>query len=157
MGKVYDSGAITSNWNGIDLSKGFEGITKSMNGGLKSYKWDLKGERTTSRLANQGGTIEFTFTQTADVVEDLDKYIAGEQLLSEFVTIPYEGLLFFEDKTKSTGNFVALGASLESTGDEEWAEEVGSRTFMFNCSKIIMGNVPDILANLAQYYNDSNI
>lgn len=151
MGKIFDSGAITSNWNGIDLSKGVESITKSKNGDLKSYKYAIDGTRTVSRLANQGGTVEFTFVQTADVVSALDTYISGEQLLSEFVAIPFEGLLFFEDKTKSTGNFVGFNASLQSAGDEEWGEEVGSRTFIFECEKLIFGNPVDIMANLAQY------
>lgn len=152
MSGNYASSGLTLSWNGIDCSNGLQGMTTSKNGDLQEMTFDLKGRATLSQLADQGGVITATYTQTDATLKTLDTAAASVQLMNEFVEVPFQGFLVFQDTTGNTGNFVAVNAAIISTGDETWADVVGEREVTWHCEKLIRSdNVADVMANLAQY------
>ncbi|AGH32174.1 hypothetical protein VPHG_00107 [Vibrio phage 11895-B1] len=152
MSDNYASGGLTLSWNGIDISDGFQGLQVNRAGNLVDASYDLRGRRTLSTLANQSAEIVITYTQTDDTLKKLDTAAAALQLAREFISVPTEGVLIFKDVTGSTGSFVAWNLALLSTGDEEWADVVGTREVTFDCEKLIRTDDPvSVLANIASY------
>ncbi len=152
MSGNYASSGYTLAWNNIDISEGYKGIAIARAGDLVEASYDLKGRRTLSTLANQSAVLTVTYTQTDDTLKKLDTAAASLQLAREFISVPTEGVLVFEDPTGSTGSFVAWNVALLSTGDEEFAETVGEREVKWDCEKLIRHEDPaSVLANIAQY------
>jgi len=152
MSGNYASAGISINYNGMDISSGFQSANVSKNGDLQEVSFDLKGRMTISQLADQGGTIEIEYTQTDESLKKLDKMGAGVMLVSEFFEIPFQGLMTFKDPTGNTGSFVAFNTVITSLGDESWGNVVGTRTVSFKCERLIRTDNPlDVLANITQY------
>ncbi len=152
MSGNYASSGITVAWNGEDISEGYRGITLSPKNDLQEASYDLKGRRTLSQIADQSATLSITYTQTEYTLRQLERASAALQLTREFVSVPTEGLIIFDDPTDSTGSFVAWNVALMSMGDEEWADVVGERTVMFDVEKLIRTDNPvSVVASIAQY------
>lgn len=152
MSANYASSGITLTWNKISIADGFQGMQINRAGNLVEASYDLRGRRTLSTLANQSAEIVITYTQTDDTLKKLDKAAAALQLVRGTYSVPYEGVLLFKDRTGGTGSFVAWGVTLLSTGDEEWADVVGTREVTFDCEKLIRTDDPvSVLANIASY------
>lgn len=155
MSGNYASSGLTIAYNGQKLSEGFRGATTSKNGDLVQVDFDLQGRQTVSTLANQGGTINITYTQTSDSLKKWDKMASGMQLVKEFFSVPYEGTLVMDDPLGHTANFVAINCVILNTGDESWGDAVGEREISLSAEKIIYtDNVADVIANLASYLGD---
>lgn len=152
MSGNYASGSLTLAWNNEDISEGFQGLQINRAEDLQTASYDLRGKRTLSQNANQSAEIVITYTQTDDTLKKLDTAAASLQLMREFISVPTEGVLVFEDATGNTGSFVAWNVALLSTGDEEFAEVVGTREVRFDAEKLIRHKDPaSVLANIAQY------
>lgn len=152
MSGNYASGSLTLAWNTEDISDGLQGVQINKAGALQEASFDLRGRRTLSQLANQSADIVVTYTQTDETLKNLDTAASSLQLMREFIQIPTEGVLIFEDATDNTGSWVAWNVALMDTGDEEWAEVVGTREITFNAEKLIRHKDPaSVLANIAQY------
>ncbi len=152
MSGNYASSGITMAWNGMDISDGYQGISLEPKGDLQAASYDLKGRRTLSQMADQSYTLTVTYTQTDDTVKDLETAASALQLTREFVSVPTEGIIVFDDPTGNTGSFVAWNVALLSTGSEEWADVVGEREVTFDVEKVIRHKDPaSILASIAQY------
>ncbi|CAH9012527.1 conserved hypothetical protein [Vibrio phage 424E50-1] len=152
MSGNYASGGITMAWNGEDISEGYQGINLSPKGDLQEASYDLKGKRTLSQLADQSATLTVTYTQTENTVKNLETAASALQLTREFISVPTEGVILFEDPTGNTGSFLAWNVALLSTGDEDWAATVGERTVTFDVEKLIRHKDPaSVLSNIAQY------
>ncbi|QXN60119.1 hypothetical protein KUA24_52 [Vibrio phage HNL01] len=151
MGKTYNSGSILSNWNGVDLAKGYQSMSIEASGDLKAHKMDAQGRRTTSILADRSATFSVTYDQSAETCALLDNIISAEQIVNDAVAVPYTGQIIFNDPLGSTGSFVALGASITSGVGESWEKEVGERTFTFHCEALLRGDPEVIMGSLANY------
>lgn len=151
MGKTYNSGSVLSNWNAVDLAKGYQSMSIDPSGDLKAHKMDAQGRRTTSILADRSATFSVTYDQSAETCALLDNIIAVEQIVNDVVALPYSGQIVFNDPLGSTGSFVAINASLTSGVGESWEKEVGERTFTFHCEVLLRGDPVVIMASLADY------
>lgn len=155
MSGNYASAGINIVYNGMKISEGFQGAGTSKNGDLQSVSFDLKGRMTISQLADQGGTVTITYTQTSESLKKIDKMASGIQLVAEGYELPFQGILLFDDPTGNTGSFLAYNSVILSTGDESWAEAVGEREVTWACEKLIYTDNPlDVLANIAAYLGD---
>lgn len=155
MSGNYASAGISIVYNGMNISEGFQGATTSKNNDLQEVSFDLKGRMTISQLANQGGTITITYTQTSESLKKIDAMSSGIQLVSEAYELPFQGILLFDDPTGNTGSFLAYNAVILNTGDEEWGSVVGERQATWSCEKLIYTDNPlDVLANIASYLGD---
>lgn len=152
MTDVYDSGAIQFTWNAQKLHDGWEDISITPNGPLKTTKFSKgQGKMIISKMANRGAVIEVTYSQTSETLQTINEIEAIEVAINEAASTPFTGAMTFDDPSGSS-SFVALKAVLVDTGSHTYAEEVGERTITWNCETFINCKDPaDVLSNLASY------
>lgn len=154
---IYASGNFKAAWNGVKLNTGWgddQFLTVTPNGALKEVAIGADGFMSISKLADQGGTITMTFKQTAEVLKDIDKIAAGEQLVGEFYELPYTGAFTFEDPSGNVDNFYAHNAVLIDRGTHEHQKVMGERTITWACERLIYGTPADIIPVINQYIKD---
>ena len=151
---LYASGDFTCTWYTEDLSVGWGDdtfLTVTPNGPIKEASFGADGNMSVSKLADQGGTIEITFMQTAEALSTIDAISASEQLVGELYTLPFGGPFTFKDPTGNTPSFVAWNTVLIDKGVHTHQKVMGERTITFACEKLIFGDVDSITSNILDY------
>ena len=155
---VYDSRNFRIGWNGAILTEGMNSgwgddtfMTVTPNGDDVDMKIGSCGTAGVSKLADQGGTIEVTFQQTAIALKKIDQIAATSQLMNEVWTTPYLGVFTFTDPSGAQPSFVAWNAVLSNKGTTTHQKIMGERTITWKCEKLIYGDPDSITANILDY------
>ena len=155
--KAYESGNITVNWNGIDLSNGWaedtfltiEPLTERV-----TTTFGADGSMTASRMANKGANITLTLQQTAETNQKIAAVSAAQDVIGSDLPISAFGIV---DNSGDSAHFVALNAILTEVPTHTFGNAVGEKSWVWTCESYINTDDPSTVTSALESYIKTNL
>jgi hypothetical protein len=152
MSWLYESGAVTVTWNGLDLSSGWAEDTFLEIAPLSdriTATPGADGRFGYSKMANKGATITMTFQQTAPVNKKIAQIAAAQDALGGALQFsPFTVI----DETGDSVHFLALNAVLTQVPTTTFGNAMGEKAWVWVCESYLQAEDPaTITAALSDY------